>query len=190
MQQETETDLSASVGRPLVEAWVCSGLPWGWRHWQKPSWKGLLGVSSLGVCHEQYHRAYRPHPSADNWIKVLLSTALPTRIRTGFSHHQSLPSGSLSKLLVSSFRGQTEVARRTTISQQLEQKPQYRKLTIIFITSTIVWLQEDYAKAFDCVDHNKLWKILQEMGIPDHLTCLLRNLYAGQEATVRTGHAC
>ena len=46
----------------------------------------------------------------------------------------------------------------------------------------------DYAKAFDCVYHNKLWKILQEMGIPDHLTCLLRNLYAGQEATVRTGH--
>ena len=46
----------------------------------------------------------------------------------------------------------------------------------------------DYAKAFDCVDKNKLWKILQEMGIPDHLTCLLRSLYAGQEATVRTGH--
>ena len=45
----------------------------------------------------------------------------------------------------------------------------------------------DYAKAFDCVDHNKLWKILKEMGIPDHLTCLLRNLYAGKEATVRTG---
>ena len=46
----------------------------------------------------------------------------------------------------------------------------------------------DYAKAFDCVDHSKLWKILKEMGISDHLTCLLRNLYAGQEATVRTGH--
>ena len=46
----------------------------------------------------------------------------------------------------------------------------------------------DYTKAFDCVDHNKLWKLLKEMGIPDHLTCLLRNLYAGQEATVRTGH--
>ena len=46
----------------------------------------------------------------------------------------------------------------------------------------------DYAKAFDSVDHNKLWKILEEIGIPDHLTCLLRNLYAGQEATVRTGH--
>ena len=46
----------------------------------------------------------------------------------------------------------------------------------------------DYAKAFDCVDHNKLWKILKGMGIPDHLACLLRNLYAGQEAAVRTGH--
>ena len=46
----------------------------------------------------------------------------------------------------------------------------------------------DYAKAFDCVDHNKLWKILQEMGTPEHLTCLLRNLHAGQEATVRIGH--
>ena len=45
----------------------------------------------------------------------------------------------------------------------------------------------DYTKAFDCVDHNKLWKILKEMGMPDHLSCLLRNLYAGQEATVRTG---
>ena len=46
----------------------------------------------------------------------------------------------------------------------------------------------DYAKAFDCVDHNRLWKILKEMGIPDHVTCLLRKLYSGQEATVRTGH--
>ena len=46
----------------------------------------------------------------------------------------------------------------------------------------------DYPKAFDCVDHNKLWKILKEMGIPDHLTCLLRNLHAGQETIVRTGH--
>ena len=46
----------------------------------------------------------------------------------------------------------------------------------------------DYTKDFECVDHNELWKILQEMGLPDHLICLLRNLYAGQEATVRTGH--
>ena len=49
-------------------------------------------------------------------------------------------------------------------------------------------ISKDYAKAFDGVDHNKLWKILKAMGIPDHLTCLLRNLYTGQEATVRTGH--
>ena len=53
---------------------------------------------------------------------------------------------------------------------------------------TIYFCVIDYAKAFDCVDNNKLWKILKEMGIPDHLTCLLRNLYAGQEATVTTGH--
>ena len=53
-------------------------------------------------------------------------------------------------------------------------------------TSTSAFI--DYTKAFDCVDHNKLWKTLQEMGIPDHFICLLRNLYAGQEATVRTGH--
>ena len=53
---------------------------------------------------------------------------------------------------------------------------------------TIYFCFIDYAKAFDCVDHNKLWKILKVMGIPDHLTCLLRNLYADQEATVRTGH--
>ena len=69
-------------------------------------------------------------------------------------------------------------------------------------TATICWIMEKarefqeniyfcfikYAKSFDCVDHNRLWKILKEMGIPDHLTCLLRNLYAGQEATVGTGH--
>ena len=73
---------------------------------------------------------------------------------------------------------------------------------ILVTTANICWIMEkarefqkniyfcfiDYAKAFDCVDHNKLWKILKEMGIPGHLTCLLRNLYAGQEATVRTGH--
>ena len=53
---------------------------------------------------------------------------------------------------------------------------------------TIYFFFIDYAKSFDCEDHNKLWKILKEMGMPDHLTCLLRNLYAGQEVTVRIGH--
>ena len=56
------------------------------------------------------------------------------------------------------------------------------------IQKNIYFCFNDYAKAFDCLGHNKLWKILKEMGIPDHLTCLLRNLYAGQEAAVRTGH--
>ena len=56
------------------------------------------------------------------------------------------------------------------------------------VQKNIYFCFTDYAKAFDCVDHNKLWKILKDMGIPNHLTCLLRNLYAGQEATVRIGH--
>ena len=59
---------------------------------------------------------------------------------------------------------------------------------MMYYSACICFCFIDYAKAFDCVDHNKLWKILKEMGIPDHLTCLLRNLYVGQEATVRTGH--
>ena len=64
----------------------------------------------------------------------------------------------------------------------------YHKIALIsHAISHIYFSFIDYAKAFDCVDHNKLWKILKEMGIPDHLTCLLRNLHAGQEATVRTG---
>ena len=56
------------------------------------------------------------------------------------------------------------------------------------VPEKLLFLIIDYAKAFDCVEHNKLWEILKEMGIPDHLTCLLRNLYAAQEAKVRTGH--
>ena len=58
----------------------------------------------------------------------------------------------------------------------------------IYMRISIYFCFIDYAKGFDCVDHNKLWKILKEMGIPDHLTCLQRNLFAGQEATVRTRH--
>ena len=75
------------------------------------------------------------------------------------------------------------------------EKPEVKLLTSAGITEKAREFQKniyfcviDYAKAFNCVDHNKLWKILKEMGIPDHMTCLLRNLYAGQEAAVRTGH--
>ena len=68
------------------------------------------------------------------------------------------------------------------------EEPEIKLPTSIGSQKNIYYCFTDYAKAFDCVDHNKLWKILKEMGIPDHLTCLLGNLYAGQEATVRTGH--
>ena len=72
-----------------------------------------------------------------------------------------------------------EIKLPTSAGSSIKQESSRKNIYFCFI---------DYAKAFDCVDHNKLWKILQEMGIPDHLTYLLRNLYAGQEATVRTGH--
>ena len=72
-----------------------------------------------------------------------------------------------------------EIKLPTSVGSSKKQESSRKTSTSAFI---------DDAKAFDCVDHNKLWKILKEMGIPDHLTCLLRNLYAGQEATVRTGH--
>ena len=73
---------------------------------------------------------------------------------------------------------QTEIKLPTSAGSWKKQESSRKNIHFYFI---------DYAKAFDCVNHNKLWKILKEMGIPDHLTCLLRNLYAGQEASVRTG---
>ena len=72
-----------------------------------------------------------------------------------------------------------EIKLPTSIGSSKKQESSRKKKNFCFT---------DYAKAFDCVDHNKLWKILKEMQIPDHLTCLLRNLYAGQEAIIRTGH--
>ena len=72
-----------------------------------------------------------------------------------------------------------EIKLPTSIGSSKNQENSKKNIYFYFI---------DYAKAFECVDQNKLWKILKEMGIPDHLSCLLRNLYAGQEATVRTGH--
>ena len=71
-----------------------------------------------------------------------------------------------------------EIKLPTSIGSSKKQESSRKNIYFFFI---------DYAKAFDCVDHNRLWKILQEMGTPDQLTCLLRNLYAGPEATVRTG---
>ena len=79
---------------------------------------------------------------------------------------------------------QIAVKRREAKSKR--EKERYKHLNAEFQKKHIYFCFIDYAKAFDCVDHNKLWKILKKMGIPDHLTCLLRNLYADQKATVRT----
>ena len=76
-------------------------------------------------------------------------------------------------------KGRGPEIKLPTSTGSWKKQESFRKTSFCFI---------DYAKVFDCVDHKQLWKILKEMGIPDHLTCLLRNLYAGQEATVRTGH--
>ena len=72
-----------------------------------------------------------------------------------------------------------EIKLPTSVGSSKKQESSRKNIYFCFV---------DYAKAFDCVDHNQLWKILKEMGIPDRLTCLLRNLYVGQEGTVRTGH--
>ena len=72
--------------------------------------------------------------------------------------------------------------------EKLESSSRKLQIPREHFSKDIYFLFIDYAKAFDCVDHNKLWNILKEMGIPDPLTCLLRNLYADQEASVRTGH--
>ena len=83
-------------------------------------------------------------------------------------------------------REEPEIKLPTSTGSSKKQKS-FRK-TSTSVLLTIYFCLIDYTKAFDCVDHNKLWKILKDMGVPDHLICLLRNLYAGQEATVRTGH--
>ena len=94
-----------------------------------------------------------------------------------------LPSDDLSQCLPSYWvlekAEELEIKLSTSAGSGKKQESSRKNIYFCFI---------DYAKAFDCVDHNKLWKILKEMGIPDHVTCLLRNLYAGQEATARIGH--
>ena len=70
----------------------------------------------------------------------------------------------------------------------IEKAREFQKNILELLTTSSIDCSIDYTKAFDCVDHNKLWKSLQEMGIPDYLTCLLRNLYASQDATLKTGH--
>ena len=103
---------------------------------------------------------------------TFFNLSLNLAIRSSWSEPQSAPSLVLEKAEEPEFKLPTSTGS--------SKKQEFQK--------NIYFCFIDYAKAFDCVDHNKLWEVLKEMGIPDHLTCLLRNLYAGQEATVRTGH--
>ena len=135
--QETEPDLSGSVGGSPVEAWVSSGAPQRQRHWQQQSWEVPIGKWDLLEVRLTYHRAWRlqgwiisgqttnregvqPHPPADNWIKVWLSPTLPTRTRPSFPHRQSLSSASTT-------RGQTEQELQSCSLQ--EENHNHRKLT-------------------------------------------------------------
>ena len=106
-------------------------------------------------------------------IRHIFNTHL--RNRLGFNVNHELPD-----VQVGFRKGRGTRDKIANIHQIVEKAREFQKN----IYSCFI----DYANAFDCMDHNKLWKILIEMGIPDHLTCLLINLYAGQEATVRTGH--
>ena len=113
-------------------------------------------------------------------------------------HHTTALNSHASKVMLKIFQGRLQqyMNRELTDVQAGFRKGRGTRDQIVNICWIIEKAREfqknicfiDYTKAFDCVDHSKLWKMLKEMGIPDHLTCLLRNLYAGQEATVRTGH--
>ena len=137
-------------------------------------------IVSLSICHEVmgwdamilvfWMLSFKPtfSPSSFTFIKRLFSSLL-SAIRV------------VSSVYLRLFRkGRGTRGQIANIHQITEKAREFQK--------NIYFCFIDYAKAFECVDHNKLWKTLKEMGIPDHLTCLLRNLCAGQEATVRTGH--
>ena len=126
----------------------------------------------------------------------MLSAAAPDlgRVVTPLGHHLSSMGSSRLLPLTSDLGWLLSAALSELLDVQFKlvlekaEEPEIKLPTSAGSSKNIYFCFIDYAKAFDCVDHNKLWKILKEMGIPDHLTCLLRNLSAGQEATVRTGH--
>ena len=131
---------------------------------------GLISIPKKGNAKEcsNYHTiAFISHTS-----KVMLKI-LPDRLQQYMNHE-------LSDVQTGFRKGRGTRGQIANICWIIKKTREFQKNTYFFFI--------DYAKAFDCVDQNKLWKILKEMGIPYHLICLLRNLYAGQEATVRTGH--
>ena len=118
-----------------------------------------------------------PQTTAQLHSSHMLARKISKSFKPGFNNTWTM--NSLMFKLVLEKAEEPEIKLPTSAGSWKKQESSRKNIYFCFI---------DYAKAFDCVDHNKLWKILQEMGIADHLTCLLRNLYAGQEATVRTGH--
>ena len=124
------------------------------------------------MCFESFGKAYFTIALILHASKVMLKI-LPARLQQYMNHELPDIQGGFRK-------GRGTRDQIANIRWIIEKATKFQK--------SIYFCFIDYAKAFGCVDHTKRWKILQEMGIPDHLTCLLRNLYAGQEATVRTGH--
>ena len=144
-----------------------------WKTQQQPGdWKRSVFIPIPKKGNAKECSDYRTIALISHTRKVMLKI-LQTRLQYYFSHE--LPDVQAGFQKVRETRDQVANICRTT-----EKASKFQKI--------IYFCFIDYAKAFDCVDHNKLWKIQKEMGLPDHLTCLLRNMYAGQEATVRTGN--
>ena len=116
----------------------------------------------------------------NHWTIALISHASKVMLRILHAGLQHYMNWELLDLQAGFRKGRETRGQIANIRWIIEKEREFQK--------NIYFCFIDYAKVFDRVDHNKLWKILQEMGIPDHLTCLLRNVYAGQEVTVRTGH--
>ena len=143
-----------------------------WKTQQWPQvWKRSVFIPNLKKGNAKECSNYRTIALISHASKVMLKI-LQARLQQYMNHE--LPD------FQAGFRKGSETRDQiANIRWIIEKAREFQKNIFCFI---------DYAKAFYCVDHNKLWKILKEIGIPDHLTCLLRNLYAGQEVTVRTGH--
>ena len=144
---------------------------WKTQQWTQ-DWKRSVFISSPKKGNVKDYSNYHTDALISHTSKVILKN-LQARLQQYMNHE--LPE------LQAGFRNGRETRDQfAKIHWVIEKAREFQK--------NINFCYIDYTKAFDCVDHNKLWEILKEMGIPDHLVCLLRNLYAGQEATVRTGH--
>ena len=148
---------------------ICQQI-WKTQQWPQ-DWKRSLFITIPKKGNAKECSNYHTIPLISQTSKVMLKSL---QVRLQQYVNQELPD------VQAGFRKSRGIGDQiANICWNIEKSREFQKNIYFFI---------DYAKAFDCMDHNKMWKILQEMGIPDHLTCLLRNLYAAQEATARTGH--